>query len=78
MNNLELAVTAVVSMAVNRGGTWAVCPGEQPKRKRYAVKQGTVVRRSAWDSFSVADIAENSRRIEATREGLDIVLVSYL
>ena len=70
-------IAETVMLAMSRGGTWAARNGGKPARKRYAVKRGRVVRRSAAAEFTAADLAENARAVEATRAGGEIILVSY-
>ena len=77
MSNTEKTVTALAAMAMSRGGTWAAAPGAAPRRKRYAVKRGHVVRRRAFAPIGAGDVLDNARMIEITRDGAELVIVSY-
>lgn len=77
MNTLHDTIQMTAVYAMSMGGTWAAAPGERPRRKRYAVKSGKVVRRRAPGPFTVEDLVESPRKIEVTRVGADLVMVSY-
>ena len=77
MENINETIQKIALYAMSMGGTWAAEPGAKPARKRYAVKNGRVVRRPAPGPFTDLDVVESPRRIEVTRDGADLVIVSY-